>query len=662
MTDRDVPSRTQTGRPKGARNEADLLEQLLRTKVRASIGRGRPKKRTVAEVIVRLQFAKAAAGDKKARKCVFDFLDKIGLGTDVTSEERERRTIKLARPAALDEFDLYIAPAREKERQQAYADLDRENPLERRVSAPVRSADELADNGQIGEAVTLYLNAEAAGVDRRPPPGPNDPVAHRDGDRPLARIGLLADRFLLEGKFAAARACVDKAVASDGSRPTWIALIGAHAEMLLGRTQEARKFYLAFKSNKTLAHTHWENIILQDFGRLRRAGHSSPLMPQIEKALFDSGWTTDAVKMRPQDVPIMTGDDQRFVEQNPEHLETAAILSKHNRLDDAAVLYRKIIETLRAALVHRPDDIGTRGTFDSAVLYFAVLAMRLILAGRFDTALECINELVTLAPHDLSLQATRAHALMFIGRTKEAEIIYFAHRGEQIGGEPWENFIGREFDALRGAGRSDRLMDTIRRLFEKDEAPIVPDPELADAAIEFVQSTGSNESQALPVPHPVNADDLASGDRLLQGGKLEEATVVYRRRLKICESKLANGRVNMQALDDRQRAVDRLSDVAFCWVLQKQFQKAIAVTDEATNTLPNASSARVRRAHALMLLDRPDEARAIYKQYWNGKASPDATWRDAIRKDFDAIRSHVRSHPLMDELERMPVTSHKLIR
>lgn len=55
----------------------------------------------------------------------------------------------------------------------------------------------------------------------------------------------------------------------------------AHALMMLGRTAEAKAIYLAHKG-EPLNGKKWEEVIADDFGKLRKAGIENPLMGEIE--------------------------------------------------------------------------------------------------------------------------------------------------------------------------------------------------------------------------------------------------------------------------------------------------------------------------------------------------------------------------------------------
>jgi tetratricopeptide (TPR) repeat protein len=63
-----------------------------------------------------------------------------------------------------------------------------------------------------------------------------------------------------------------------------------------------------------------------------------------------------------------------------------------------------------------------------------------LFAGEYATALDAADRALGIAPTALWIQSNRAHALMLVGRTKEARTIYLAHRGEKVAenaDKPW---------------------------------------------------------------------------------------------------------------------------------------------------------------------------------------------------------------------------------
>jgi hypothetical protein len=59
------------------------------------------------------------------------------------------------------------------------------------------------------------------------------------------------------------------------------------------------------------------------------------------------------------------------------------------------------------------------------------------------------------------------------------------------------------------------------------------------------------------------------------------------------------------------------------------------------------------RAHALMFLDRIDEARALYLQYRETKnVEKEKSWETVVLEDFAELRKTGLTSPLMDEMEK----------
>jgi WD40 repeat protein/energy-coupling factor transporter ATP-binding protein EcfA2 len=82
-------------------------------------------------------------------------------------------------------------------------------------------------------------------------------------------------------------------------------------------------------------------------------------------------------------------------------------------------------------------------------------------------ALEAAELGITFDPKQTWITMNRAHALMFLGRIEDARRGYLAHRGVIIrGDEPWETWLLRDFQRLRGEGREHPLMSEIEQLFK----------------------------------------------------------------------------------------------------------------------------------------------------------------------------------------------------
>jgi TPR repeat protein len=81
--------------------------------------------------------------------------------------------------------------------------------------------------------------------------------------------------------------------------------------------------------------------------------------------------------------------------------------------------------------------------------------------GRALTAAERAHELL---PENLGIETSRAHALMFLGRQKEAEALYLAYKGQRVSDDTgWERVIANDFAEFRNAGLTHPMMTDIEK-------------------------------------------------------------------------------------------------------------------------------------------------------------------------------------------------------
>src|SRR5262249_48354494 len=165
----------------------------------------------------------------------------------------------------------------------------------------VRAGDELLAQSKFDEAFETYRCHLATCQAQLAKDGSNAQAQH-EVTRAAARLGLLADRLIFVGAFEMAIKCANEAITAlndifsireaatrqasgempPANDPSWIHLIRVYAVMFLGDVEKARTFFRRFDSNKRLYQTSWETLILRDFAKLREAGHSHPLMTEIE--------------------------------------------------------------------------------------------------------------------------------------------------------------------------------------------------------------------------------------------------------------------------------------------------------------------------------------------------------------------------------------------
>ncbi len=108
----------------------------------------------------------------------------------------------------------------------------------------------------------------------------------RAGPETANALNTLAWDALFAKDFTKARESAGKAVAID-AKDLVFAMNFAHAKMFLGEKEDAEKIYLSHRGEKLSTNTSelWENVIAEDFRKLRKAGLNDPLMRQIETRL-----------------------------------------------------------------------------------------------------------------------------------------------------------------------------------------------------------------------------------------------------------------------------------------------------------------------------------------------------------------------------------------
>ena len=85
----------------------------------------------------------------------------------------------------------------------------------------------------------------------------------------------------------------------------------------------------------------------------------------------------------------------------------------------------------------------------------------------------------------------------------------------------------------------------------------------------------------------------------------------------------------------------------------RDFTLALAAAESAHALEPDKIWIELNHAHALMFLDRTDEARALYLSHRDEptQVGDNPSWRQAIAADFTKFRAAGLVKPLMDEIE-----------
>jgi tetratricopeptide (TPR) repeat protein len=419
-------------------------------------------------------------------------------------------------------------------------------------------------------------------------------------------------------------------------------LISAHAGMFLGHAEDARAFYLSFNGWNRNVMTTWENVILQDFAQLRDAGHSHPLMAEIEKRLTDEGWTVQPGNKCIQQ-PGMNSDDAIFIKTNPDDIKSGDLLAQHGEVDRAAAVYIRNLERWHTKLQQGGTSPEGQANLQIAAARIAGIARGCLRTGHFVVAFDYVEQALAATPGNLELESIRAQALMLRNGETEAQAIFLRHRGQKIGDQTWEAAVVADFQELRKAKYQHPLMDRIEKEFS------------AGAGINW--STDANGpaviASGLLVSRLVQSSDVHSATKLQDLGLLNEALEVNLRSLVAYNAAIANGQCNNRVIDDRNIAVDNVCGLVIAFLKTHDFTKALDAADRAIAAMPNSPLLNIYRAHAFMFLDRDDEARTVYLQYRGKKVSGGRSVESLVLEDFGAIRNAELACPLMDEIEEL---------
>ena len=101
-----------------------------------------------------------------------------------------------------------------------------------------------------------------------------------------------------------------------------------------------------------------------------------------------------------------------------------------------------------------------------------------------------------------------------------------------------------------------------------------------------------------------------------------------------------------------QFTISKMGELSYRLVLVGEFAKALEAVDQTISNAPDKIWLYANRAHALMFLDRAEEARALYLQYRGEQDVLGKPWNAVILEDFAELRKAGLIHPLMDEIEK----------
>ena len=135
--------------------------------------------------------------------------------------------------------------------------------------------------------------------------------------------------------------------------------------------------------------------------------------------------------------------------------------SEHKRWKDAAAAQQKLVES---TLAEKMDDKKRREKLRGEYL---ALSWYQLMAREFQAALTSSEAGRKLDESYLPIETNHAHALMFLGRTQEAEALYLKYRGQKISpgsDKTWNQTILDDFGDLKGEGLTSPEMARVQEL------------------------------------------------------------------------------------------------------------------------------------------------------------------------------------------------------
>jgi energy-coupling factor transporter ATP-binding protein EcfA2 len=252
--------------------------------------------------------------------------------------------------------------------------------------------------------------------------------------------------------------------------------LGTHYQQGLGVPQDygkARGWYekAADKGNAVamnnlgwLYHNGWG--VPQDYGKARgwyerAADKGNDFAMNNLGLLYHNGWGV------PQDYGKARGWYEKAADRGNE-------LAKVN-LDELLIAeaagagrYAEALQ-LQEALATKKEAVETKREGkpgEETAEALTVVAWYALFTREFTKALAVAERVHALFPDYLVIETNRAHALMFLGRSKESRTLYLAHKGKPVWEQDhrkWERIIADDFAEFRKAGLTHPMMANIEK-------------------------------------------------------------------------------------------------------------------------------------------------------------------------------------------------------
>jgi hypothetical protein len=289
------------------------------------------------------------------------------------------------------------------------------------------------------------------------------------------------------------------------------------------------------------------------------------------------------------------------------------------------------------------------------------IARKLIRHGHVNAAICELDAGLAIFPGSALLNALRACAGMIANRPSGPGILRH-YRGQIVNGMRWEEIV---FDQLlrvrRAPGAGSKIIGDVETILGSTRPSTRERRNIRISILhaasgmfptsiddEAARKQNSNAAPSAALHPPIAASGFLVADKFRNSCDYHRALRFYFLRLDRClippmpRSKQARGEVN----DNKAYALCCISQIAWKLLEHGQFERVLSTADRALMTFPDSGNLHACRAAALMFLDRPDEAAAIYRRLM--ASGTDGTL--IIQATFEALRAGWYSHPVMEEL------------
>jgi tetratricopeptide (TPR) repeat protein len=349
------------------------------------------------------------------------------------------------------------------------------------------------------------------------------------------------------------------------------------------------------------------------------------LAGELDRASFnisrDGSFTVQRYELVQSNLPISVDvfDDGVRVEETMESIWQASInrnpddatalkelmsyYSDASRWKDAAVVDKAWIAYLQSHSKDYPDF-----TKSLANGYFS-LSVNQVYSHDFTGALETVDAWKKVAPDDLQMARMRAHTLLFLAHTEDAEAIYVSNYGKKIGTASWENDIAADFKDFDAANLKNDDFPHVLDLFTLKQIDHLKEDPNSEASLE-----------ALP-------------EAYFKLKRWQDAMDAEKNWIAFVQREPKN--------EAERKATLTSAYVTLSWyqLFARDFTGALASSEAGLALTPTDLFLDTNRAHALLFLGRTQDAEAIYVGNKGKKFHPDGDeiWEEAILDDFNTF-------------------------